>query len=126
MTAGEERAAWSHRLLLELGRGGMGVAYLAVARGPAGFAKLKVVKRLRPDLAADPHAVEMFLAEARLSARLRHPNVVQTNEVGFDGKHYFLEMEYLEGQSLDALQRRAAQDPRGLPLPLALWILAQT
>ncbi len=114
------------RLLLELGRGGMGVAYLAVSQGPAGFAKLKVVKRLRPDLAADPRAVEMFLAEARLAARLRHPNVVQTNEVGYDGKHYFLEMEYLEGQSLDALQRRAAQDARGLPLPLALWILAQT
>ena len=111
-------ATSSVRLLLELGRGGMGVAYLAVAQGPGGFAKLKVVKRLRSDLAADPRAVEMFLAEARLAARLRHPNVVQTNEVGYDGKHYFLEMEYLEGQSLDALQRRAARDAREPPLPL--------
>jgi ABC-type branched-subunit amino acid transport system substrate-binding protein len=103
----------------------MGVVYLALAQGPAGFAKLKVIKRLRPDFAAEPWAVEMFLAEARLAARLRHPNVVQTNEVGFDGRHYFMEMEYLEGQSLDALQRRG--DKTGsIPLPISLWILAQT
>ncbi len=124
----DERAAAKSelRLLLELGRGGMGVAYLAVARGPGGFTKLKVVKRLRSDLAVDPRAVEMFLAEARLAARLRHPSVVQTNEVGFDGKHYFLEMEYLEGQSLDAIERKAMRDGRRLPRPVALWILAQT
>jgi serine/threonine-protein kinase len=102
----------------------MGVVYLALAQGPAGFEKLKVVKRLRSDLASDPRAVQMFLAEARLAARLRHPNVVQTNEVGFDGRHYFLEMEYLEGQTLDALQRRAGKSG-GLPLPVVLWILSQ-
>lgn len=103
----------------------MGVVFLAVAEGPGGFSKLKVVKRLRPDFAAEPRAVEMFLAEARLAARLRHPNVVQTNEVGFDGRHYFMEMEYLEGQSLEALLRRA-EKAGGVPLPMALWILAQT
>src|SRR5215469_16235440 len=114
------------RLLLELGRGGMGVVYLALAVGPGGFAKLKVVKRLRAELAEEPRARQMFLDEARLAARLLHPNVVQTNEVGFDGKHYFLEMEYLEGQSLDALQRRAAVTGATVPLPVAIWILVQT
>src|SRR5580704_16690555 len=94
-----------HRLLFELGRGGMGTVFLAVSEGPAGFSKLKVVKRLRSDLGADDAFARMFLEEARLSARLNHPNIVQTNEVGFDGNHYFLEMEYLEGQSLDAFSR---------------------
>ncbi len=102
----------------------MGVVYLALQEGPAGFAKLKVVKRLRPDVAGEPAAVRMFLEEGRLSARLRHPNVVATNEVGFDGQHYFLEMEYLEGQSLEALVSRAAKRG-GLALPVAVWVLAQ-
>jgi serine/threonine-protein kinase len=118
------RRSSSLRLLFEIGRGGMGVVYLGLAEGPAGWTKLKVIKRLRPDLAADPRAVEMFLDEARLSARLLHPNVVQTNEVGFDGRHYFLEMEYLEGQSCELLQRRAAS-AGGLPLATSLWILTQ-
>src|SRR5215471_10273294 len=113
------------RLLLELGRGGMGVVYLAVAEGPAGFQKLKVIKRLRSDLASEPKAVEMFLEEARLAARLHHPNIVQTNEVGFDGKHYFLELEYLEGQSFDALVRNAQRVGKEVPLAVACWILSQ-
>ena len=103
----------------------MGIVYLAMAHGPGGFSKLKVIKRLRPDLAGEPGAVEMFLEEGRLSARLHHPNVVQMNEVGFDGKHYFLEMEYLEGQSFTALTKRAAREG-ALALPLAVYALAQT
>jgi tRNA A-37 threonylcarbamoyl transferase component Bud32 len=104
----------------------MGIVYLALAHGPAGFQKLKVIKRLRADLVADPKALEMFLDEARLAARLHHPNIVQTNEVGFDGKHYFLEMEYLEGQSLDALVRHAhLSDAGGVPIVTSAWILTQ-
>src|SRR6476469_4506770 len=95
------------RLVAELGRGGMGNVYLAVVSGPAGFNKLQVVKRLRPDLAGDPESVTMFLDEARLAARLSHPNVVQTNEVGQEGSNSFIAMEYLAGQSLDSLARRA-------------------
>jgi serine/threonine protein kinase len=117
-------SARGHRLLLELGRGGMGTVYLALADGPAGFHKLKVVKRLRPDLGADPQFLAMFLDEARLSARLNHSNIVQTFEIGFDGIHYFIEMEYLEGQTYDAVIRRAAP-AGGVPLPLALWVLHQ-
>src|SRR5262249_58705456 len=93
------------RLRLELGRGGMGTVYLALQQGPAGFIKLKVVKQLRRELADDAQLLQMFLEEARLAARLRHPNIVQTNEVGFDGAHYFIEMEYLEGQTLRAVLR---------------------
>jgi serine/threonine-protein kinase len=113
-----------HRLLLELGRGGMGTVYLANARGPAGFNKLKVVKRLRADLAHDLQFVTMFLDEARLTARLTHPNIGQTNEVGFDGTHYFIEMEYLEGPALDVVVRRA-RDAGGVPIALHVWVLTQ-
>jgi serine/threonine-protein kinase len=96
---------------------------LAVIQGPGGFNKLQVLKRLRSELAADPEFLTMFLDEARLSARINHPNVVQTNEVGHDGKHYFLAMEYLEGQSLESFMRRAATRGNGLPLSMCLQIV---
>ena len=69
-----------YRLIAGLGSGGMADVYLAVyANADAGrFQKLLVLKLLKPDLSADPEFVAMFLDEARLAARLNHPNVVQT------------------------------------------------
>jgi len=66
----------------------------------------------------------MFLEEARLSARINHPNVAQTIEVGFDGERYFIAMEYLEGQSLDELLRPRAQPRDGGPLAVVIRSLA--
>ncbi len=102
----------------------MSRVYLAVVKGPAGFNKFQVVKRLLPSLANDPEFLNMFLEEARLSARLNHTNVVQINEVGFDGEHHFMAMEYLEGQSLESLVRRAGRHG-GLPLPFYVRVLIE-
>jgi serine/threonine-protein kinase len=66
----------------------------------------------------------MFLDEARLAARLSHPNIVQTYEVGESEGRYFIAMEYLEGQSLRTVQRRLA--PAGLPLEEEIRIIAET
>jgi serine/threonine-protein kinase len=107
-----------------LGRGGMADVFLAVARGPAQFSKLQVIKRLRSNLAEEPEFLAMFLDEARLAARLNHPHVVQTNEVGsYDGK-YFIAMEYLEGQPLHRILQRAT-GPKELPLAMVLTIVSQ-
>src|SRR3982750_2711724 len=96
-----------YRLIAELGHGGMAEVFLAVVRGPAGFNKLMVIKQIRPQLAEDPEFLGMFLDEARLAARLSHPNVVQTNEVGNDGDRYFMAMDYLDGRGLDQIRRRS-------------------
>src|SRR3954468_12570737 len=88
----------SYRLIAEIGRGGMANVYLAVVRGPAGFNKLVVIKKTRRDLAIEGDVLSMFLDEARISARMNHPNVVQTYEIGQDGDQYFIAMEYLDGQ----------------------------
>src|SRR5678815_662199 len=96
-----------YRLIAEIAHGGMGVVYLAMVQGVAGFHKLAVVKELKPELVEEPAFLTMFLDEARLAARLSHPNIVQTNEVGNDGDRYFLAMEYLEGRCLDHVRRRA-------------------
>jgi hypothetical protein len=87
-------------MIVELARGGMGDVFLAVSRGPGGFHKLVVIKELRATLSTENEFLTMFMAEARLSARLHHPNIVQTNEVGQEGNRYFMAMEYLEGQTL--------------------------
>mgnify|MGYP002136118964 CR=1 FL=1 len=71
-----------------------------ISFGPA------VIKALRPELAESEDFLEMFMDEARLAARMRHPNVVQTLEVAReDGVHYMV-LEYYEGQTLDRLMRR--------------------
>jgi serine/threonine protein kinase len=124
--AGQTFSASKYKAVAELGRGGMATVFLSVIQGPAGFNKLQVIKRLRPALAADPEFLQMFLEEARLAARINHPNVVQTNEVGFDGQFYFIAMEYLDGQTLEAINRRLRKENRALPLGMHLYILAET
>jgi serine/threonine protein kinase len=89
-----------YRLLVELGQGGTANVYVAVARGPAGFNKLVVLKALKRNLSDDPEFRNMFLNEARLAARLNHPNIVQANEVVDDLGVPVIVMEYLEGQPL--------------------------
>jgi serine/threonine-protein kinase len=106
-----------YRLIAELARGGMGIVYLGLVSGPAGFNKLFVVKELKPHLAEDPSLVRMFVDEARLAAKLSHPNVVQTIEVGCDGARPFIAMEYLQGQSLHRILQRGRASG-GLPLAL--------
>lgn len=103
----------------------MGDVYLGVAQGPAGFSKLMVIKMLRPALAEDEQFLAMFLEEARLAARLNHPNVVQTVEVGNEGRRYYLAMEYLEGQSLQRLRQRVSKE-HPFPLGPHLRILVET
>ncbi len=98
-----------YRLIAKLGQGGMADVFLAVSRGPGGFAKLVVIKRLKSDVAAEKELHGMFVDEARLAARLNHPNVVQTNEVGNVGEHFYLCMEYLEGQPLNRILNRLTQ-----------------
>lgn len=96
-----------YQLFASLGRGGMADVFLSVARGQMGFSKLAVIKRLRQALAEEAAFRNMFLDEARLAARLNHPNIVHTYEVGEQGGVYFIAMEYLEGQALNKVVREA-------------------
>ncbi|MBW2459763.1 MAG: serine/threonine protein kinase, partial [Deltaproteobacteria bacterium] len=107
-----------------LGQGGMASVYLCAAAGPIGFNKLLVLKVLKGDLSEDDDFLAMFVNEARLAARLNHANVVQTYEVGFDQGKHFLAMDYLDGQPMHALLRKATRE--GMPLDLHVRILADT
>lgn len=115
------RTIGKYTLLGSLGAGGMADVYLAVAQGPANFEKLLVIKRLRRGLEDDKDYVSMFLDEARLAARLNHPNIVHTYEIGESGGEYFMVMEYLDGQTLRKVI--TAGDP--LPAHLAVFIASE-
>jgi serine/threonine-protein kinase len=90
--------------------------YLAVARGTLGFSKLVVLKHLRA-YDDEQRSLDMFLDEARLAARLNHPNIVDTYDVGQDADSYFIAMEYLEGQSLSRILRAVHQKQ----IPATAW-----
>jgi serine/threonine protein kinase len=104
-------------LIAQLGSGGMADAYLALRKGVGGFAKLVVVKRLRPS--AEHDLAAMFRDEARLAARMNHPNIVQT----FQCEEDQLEMEFLDGQSLHRILRRMKTAQRALDPELAALIV---
>ncbi len=112
-----------YTILGKLGSGGMADALLAMLDGGLGFQKVVVVKRMHASLGRDEHFVKMFLDEARLAAKLNHPNVVTTSEVGETDGQYFIAMEYLEGLSLDRIARRYIQGGESVPLGLLLRAL---
>jgi serine/threonine protein kinase len=112
-------------LLRQIAVGGMAEVYLARQTGLAGFEKECVIKRILPSLAADQHFVQMFLDEARIAARLSHPNIVQIFDLGaLNETDFYLAMEHVQG--VDLQEVCDAEEARGgrLPLPVALRIVS--
>jgi serine/threonine-protein kinase len=118
------RSFGKYTILAALGEGATAQVYLASVHGPGGFNKLFVVKVLRPSVKDDEQFRKMFMSEARLAARLNHPNVVQTNDVSSDGDDYFMTMEYLEGQTLFSILKRVGREGSAFPLRFHLRVLS--
>ncbi|HEX3765805.1 MAG TPA: serine/threonine-protein kinase [Kofleriaceae bacterium] len=108
-----------------LGSGGMADVYLAQARGDGGFEKLVAIKVMHSHLARIQRAVDHFLDEARLAARIHHPNVVAIQDLGKIGTDYVIVMEYVEGVDLERLLMSARAGQRPVPIAIALGILCR-
>ncbi len=105
-----------YALFDEIAAGGMATVHIGRLLGPVGFARTVAIKRLHPQYAKDPEFAAMFLDEARLAARIRHPNVVATLDVVALQGELFLVMEYVEGETLARLMRAAVEaDKRPTP-----------
>lgn len=100
----------------------MASVHLGRLRGSVGFSRLVAVKRIHPHLAREPDFVAMFLDEARLASRVRHPNVVSVLDVAVASSEVFLVMEYIVGESLSSLQKQLGQGER-VPLAIAVHML---
>src|SRR5688572_17008369 len=112
-----------YALFGEIAAGGMATVHLARLLGPVGFARTVAIKRLHPHLAKDPEFVGMFLEEARLAARVRHPNVVSTLDVVSEDNELFLVMEYVAGESLSRLIRKTREAGDRVPPRYAVGIM---
>lgn len=95
--------------------GGMATVHLGRLLGPVGFSRTVAIKRLHAQFASDPEFVSMFLDEARLAARIRHPNVVPTLDVVATGGELFLVMDYVPGESIARLSRALRERQQTLP-----------
>ncbi len=115
MTTGgreEPRIVGRYAIHAPIGKGGMATVHLGRLLGPVGFTKVVAIKRLHEGLAKEPEFVEMFVDEARVAGRLSHPNIVPTLDVVATPDELFLVMDYVEGETLAALARRAPCQPR--------------
>jgi serine/threonine-protein kinase len=112
-----------YTLHAELAAGGMAAVYLARQSGAVGFGKTVAIKRLHPHLARDKYFVTMFLDEARLAARISHPNVVPILDVVSTDDELFIVLEYIRGETLSGLFRAARKKNVRVPLPVAAAII---
>jgi serine/threonine-protein kinase len=110
-------------VLAPLGVGGMASVYLARSRGSAGFERLAAVKVLHRGMCADQDFVEMFMDEARVAARLHHPNATAIIDLGAEGPQLYMVMEYVQGDTLHAVQFGASTRAEPIPLGVALRIV---
>ncbi len=111
-----------YELIQRLATGGMAEVYLARRAGPHGFQKLVAVKRILPQLARDLDFVAMFVDEARMCARLAHPNIVQVFDFGEHEEELYMAMEYVDGTTGARLIRAAAGANEELPLEVSLHV----
>jgi serine/threonine-protein kinase len=111
-----------YTLIERIALGGMAELFLATAPGEHGFTKKVVIKRLLPHLSADDTYKAMFIDEAKLTARLVHPKIAQTFELGRVDDALYIAMEYVDGIDVLALLREFASRRRRVEPHLAAWI----
>jgi serine/threonine-protein kinase len=100
----------------------MATVHIGRLTAEGGFARSVAIKRLHPQFAHDPDFVAMFLEEARIAARIRHPNVVPVLDVVSTDGELFLVMEYVQGETVTRLTRVSRSRNRIVPMPIALAI----
>ena len=114
-----QRVIGRYALYGEIASGGMATVHFGRLLGPVGFSRTVAIKRLHPQFAKDPEFVSMFLDEARVAARIQHPNVVATLDVVALSGELFLVMEYVQGESLARVMRRLRAREEKVPPRIA-------
>lgn len=104
-----------YQVLRKIATGGMAELFLAKQVGMEGFEKVVAIKRILSHLGHDEEFINMFRDEARIVAKLSHPNIVQIYDLGKSNDTYFIAMEYIPGRNLSSVAKRAKS--LGLRLP---------
>ena len=112
-----------YEILRRIGEGGMATIYLARSPGPGGFEKPVALKMLRPEFSQNQEASELLAREARVAAKLHHPNIVQVFDLGQVGPDYFMTMEWVDGTSLSRLLAFNAKRGQLLPVEVVAYVI---
>jgi eukaryotic-like serine/threonine-protein kinase len=112
-----------YALFDEIASGGMATVHYGLRVGAGGFSRVIAIKRLHSSLAGSAECAAMLMDEARLAARIRHPNVVPVIDVVLDRKELLLVMEYVHGESLSGLIRAACKRGESVPVGIAIRVL---
>jgi serine/threonine-protein kinase len=113
-----------YELLYPYAQGGMATVWVARVQGKHGFEKLVAVKTMLPALAQDAAFRAMFLDEANIASRIRHPNVADIVDLGEEGENIYMVLEWVQGDSWSKLQAAIAQAGHAFPLGPLLRIAA--
>ena len=115
-----------YEVVAEIAHGGMAAVYAVRRTSIGGFDKLLAMKVLLPHLQNEKQFVDMFLDEARIGSKIQHPNVVGLFDLGEHDGSPFMVMDYLRGQSLSRVVKKARKTSTRLPLGFFCRIMAQT
>ncbi len=114
-----------YQLIEQIGIGGMAEVFKASQAGEEGFERMVAVKRILPNLSADPDFEKMFIDEAKIAVQLQHPNIAQIYDLGRDGESLFIAMEYVHGRDMSSIIERQNQK-YGRTLPLSFVVQVTT
>jgi serine/threonine protein kinase len=110
-----------YEIIERIAVGGMAEAFRARARGPGGYQRELVIKRILPHLVEDPEFVRAFVDEAKILGMLNHPNVVGVYDFGEDQGRHYLALEFLNGPSLAAIIERASRLEEPIPVGMVAY-----
>ncbi len=120
------RRVGKYEIITRLSVGGMAELFLAYLPGPGGFKKFVALKQILPDVKADDSFVKMFLDEARITAAFNNANIGQVFDLGEERDELYLAMEFIAGQNLEQVIKRAAKREVAIPVGFAARVLRDT
>jgi serine/threonine-protein kinase len=120
------RRVGKYEIITRLSMGGMAELYLAFLPGPGGFKKYVALKQILPDVKADETFVKMFLDEARITAAFNNANIGQVYDCGDENAELYLAMEFIAGQNLEQVVKRAAKLELPIPVGFAARVVRDT
>lgn len=117
--------AGQYYILERIAQGGMAEVFKGLAYDLHGLKRTVVIKKILPQISANPEFVDMLVDEAKIAVLLSHGNIAQVYDLGRSGNDYFIVMEYVDGWSVSQIQRACAAVPQPIPLAIVCYIVAE-
>lgn len=103
----------------------MAEIYKGLAYDPAGIKRTVCIKKILSHIAASREFIDMLVDEAKIAVKLNHGNIAQVYDLGKAGEDYFIVMEYVEGQSLSKIFKKALRQQKKIPIPIVCYLIAE-